>query len=97
MVFLMAYGLLLAIVFLRAFGTRRPLYLLPLVLASADALENLSIAVLAASYDGTHSWVAWMSATFTLSKWMLAAVTGATAGIGGIHCLLGRLHLAPGG
>ena len=90
MVFLMAYGLLLASLFLWGFGTRRPLYLLPLVVALADALENLSIAALAASYAGTHSWVAWIAAAFTLWKWMLAAVTAATVGIGGMYWLFGR-------
>ena len=76
MAFLAAYGLLFAILLLRQFGSRVPLYLVPLAAAFADALENITVAALAASYDGMPSPVAWMAATFTLLKSALL-VTGA--------------------
>ena len=67
----MAYGLLLALVLLRLFGNGRPLYLLPLAGAVADVVENISIALLAATYDGVPSSWARVAAVFTLLKSVL--------------------------
>jgi hypothetical protein len=81
LVFPVAYGLLLALALLRLFGNGRPLYLLPIVGAVADVVENLSIALLAATYDGAPSSWTRLAAVFTLLKSVLllaalAAVVG---------------------
>ena len=81
LVFPVAYGLLLALALLRLFAHGRPLYLLPIAGAVADAFENISIALLAATYDGAPSSWARVAAVFTLLKSVLilaalAAVVG---------------------
>ena len=68
LIFPVAYGLLLALALLRLFGNGRPLYLLPIVGAVADVLENISIALLAATYDGAPSSWTRVAAVFTLLK-----------------------------
>ena len=84
LIFPVAYGLLLALALLRLFEGGRPLYLLPIAGAVADVLENVSIALLAATYDGAPSPWARVAAVFTLLKSVLllaalvAAVYGAT-------------------
>ena len=52
MIFPVAYGLLLALLLFRIFENRGRLYLLPIAAAVADVFENLSIALLASTYDG---------------------------------------------
>ena len=71
MIFPMAYGLLLALVLLRLFGNGRPLYVLPIAGAVTDVFENLSIALLAATYDGAPSPWTIAAAVFTLLKSVL--------------------------
>ncbi len=68
MVFPVAYGLLFALVLLRLFGAGRPFYLLPIAGAAADFFENLSIALLASTYDGAPSSWTSVAAVFTLLK-----------------------------
>ena len=87
MVFPLAYGLFFAILLLRAFGDGAPLYLLPLALASTDALENVSIAALAWSYDGAPSPLAWAAAAFTSAKSVLIVATLGAAGAGAVRWL----------
>ena len=83
MVFPVAYGLLFALLLLRLFGDGRRFYLLPIAGAAADALENLSIALLASTYDGApSSWTA-VAALFTLLKSVLILATLAAA-VGGV-------------
>ena len=81
LIFPVAYGLLLALVLLRLFGNGRPFYLLPIAGAVADVVENVSIALLAATYDGAPSSWTRVAAVFTLLKSVLllaalAAVVG---------------------
>ena len=77
MLFPVAYGLLFAIMLVRLF--RAPLWMLPLALASADALENATIAALVLGYAGGTSPLAWVAAAFTLVKTVLiVAVLAAT-------------------
>ncbi len=81
LIFPAAYGLLLALALLRLFGDGRPFYLLPLAGAVADVFENISIALLAATYDGAPSSWTRVAAAFTLLKSVLilaalAAVVG---------------------
>ena len=83
MVFSVAYGLLFALLLLRVFGDGRPFYLLPIAGAAADIFENISIALLAWTYDGAPSSWARVAAAFTLLKSgmilaALAAVVGGT-------------------
>ena len=82
LIFPVAYGLLLALVLLRLFGNGRPFYLLPLAGAVADVVENLSIALLAATYDGAPSSWTRVAAVFTLLKsvLLLAALVAAVYG-----------------
>ena len=94
MAFLAAYGLLFAILLLRLFGNRVPVYLVPLALAFADALENITVAALAASYDGAPSPVSWVAAVFTLLKSALIVATLAATGAGVIRWLITRLRLS---
>ena len=55
MVFPASYGLLLAVLLFRLLRGGARLYLLPLAVALADALENITVAVLALSHDGAPS------------------------------------------
>ena len=82
LVFPVAYGLLLALALLRLFGDVRPLYLLPIAGAVADVFENISIALLAATYDGAPSSWTRVAAVFTLLKsvLILAALAAAVHG-----------------
>ena len=83
MVFPAAYGLLLALALLRLFGNGRPFYLLPIIGAVADVLENISIALLVATYDGAPSPWTMAAAVFTLLKsvLILAALTAVAASV----------------
>ena len=87
LVFPVAYGLLLALVLLRLFANGRPLYLLPLAGAVADVVENVSIALLAATYDGAVSSLARVAAVFTLLKSVLILATLVAAVYGTIRWL----------
>ncbi len=92
MVFPVAYGLLLAILLVRLWRGAAPLYLLPLAMAAADMLENLTVAALALSYAGAPTPLAWPAAIFTLVKTVLMAATAAAVGIGAIRWLWERLR-----
>ena len=90
--FPIAYGLLLAILLFRLWPGGVPLYLLPLAMAAADMLENVTVAALALSHVGAPSPLAWLAAVFTLIKTILAAATVAATGIGTIRALWIRLR-----
>lgn len=92
MVFPAAYGLLFAVLLIRLFRGRPPLYLLPLVLAIADVLENISIAVLAVSYNGESSRLAWLATAFTLVKTCLIVATLAAVSASGMLWLWARIR-----
>ena len=94
MVFPASYGLLFAILLFRLFRGAAPLYLLPLALASADVLENVTVAVLALSHDGAPSQLAWLAAVFTLVKSVLIVATLATICVGGMRWLWVRTRYA---
>ena len=81
--FPVAYGLLLALALLRLYGNGRWLYLLPLAGGVADVFENISIALLAATFDGAPSSWARVAAVFTLLKsvLLLAALTAVAGGV----------------
>ena len=83
MIFPVAYGLLFALLLLRLFGDGRPFYLLPITGAAADVFENLSIALLASTYDGGPTSCTRVAAVFTLLKSGLILATLATA-VGGL-------------
>lgn len=87
MIFPVAYGLLFALLLLRVFGDRRRFYLLPIAGATADVFENLSIALLASTYDGAPTSWARVAAAFTLLKSGLILATLAAAGSGVIRWL----------
>ncbi|MDE2904350.1 MAG: hypothetical protein OXP73_15135 [Chloroflexota bacterium] len=90
MVFPASYGLLFAILLYRLFQGEAPLYLLPLALALADALENVTVAALALSHDGAPSPLAWLAAVFTVGKTVLFLATLAVTGVGGVRWLWRR-------
>ena len=93
MVFPASYGLLLAVLLLWLFRGGAPLYLLPLTLASADVLENITVAALAFSYNGTATPLAWLAAILTLIKTVLIVATLAMVCAGGIRRLwVGTRH-----
>ncbi len=83
LLFPVVYGLLLALALLRLVGNGRPLYLLPLAGAVADVFENISIALLAATYDGAPSSWTRVAAVFTLLKsvLLLAALAAVAGGV----------------
>ena len=83
LIFPVAYGLLFAFLLLRVFGDGRRFYLLPIAGAAADVFENLSIALLASTYDGDPSSWARVAAVFTLLKSGLILATLAAA-VGGV-------------
>ena len=87
LVFPLAYGLLLALALLRLFGDARPFYLLPIAGAVADVCENISIALLAATYDGSPSSWTRVAAVFTLLKSVLLLATLAATLVGAIRWL----------
>ena len=90
MAFPAAYGLLFAIVLVRLF--RSPMYMLPLALAAADVLENLTVAALALSHAGAPSPLAWLAAGFTAVKTVLIAATLGAAGTGALRRVAARLR-----
>ena len=92
MVFPVCYGVLFAVVLCRLYGSGPPLYLLAPAVASADALENITIAALALSHDGAPSPLAWAAAVFTLVKTLLAVTTLAATAIGATRRLWARIH-----
>lgn len=87
MVFPVAYGLLFALLLLRLFEGGRRFYLLPIAGAAADVFENLSIAVLASTYDGAPTSWARVAAVFTLLKSGLILATLAAAVGGAVRWL----------
>ena len=87
LVFPVAYGLLLALALLRLFGDARPFYLLPVAGAVADVFENISIALLAATYAGAPSSWTTAAAVFTLLKSVLILAALAAVIVGAIHGL----------
>ena len=87
MIFPVAYGLLFALLLLRLFGDGRPFYLLPIVGAAVDVFENLSIALLASTYDGAPTSWTTVAAIFTLLKSGLILATLAAAVGGAIRWL----------
>ena len=90
MVFPASYGLLLAVLLFWLFRGGARLYLLPLATALADALENITVAVLALSHDGAPSALAWPAAVFTLVKTVLFVATLAAVCVGGMRWLWTR-------
>ena len=95
LIFPVAYGLLFALLLLRVFDRGRPFYLLPIAGAVADVLENLSVALLASTYDGaTTSWTR-VAAVFTLLKSGLLLATSVAAVGGAIRWLWVVLRPAP--
>ena len=93
MVFPACYGLLFAILLFRLFRAGPPLYLLPLALAAADVLENLTVSALALSHDGTPSKLAWLAAGFTLLKTALIVATLTATCVGSTRRLWLHLRL----
>lgn len=91
MVFPASYGLLFAMLLLRMFRGRAPLYLLPVTAALADALENVTIAALALSHDGAPSPLAWAAGVFTSAKTVLFVATLCVICVGGIGWMGQRL------
>ena len=92
MAFPIAYGVLFATLLFHLFRDGPPLYLLPIALAAADALENVTVAALVLSHTGEPSPFAWMAAVFTLAKTGLMAATFVAVGIGGARWLWFRLR-----
>ena len=82
MAFPVAYGLLHAILLFRLFRGGAPFYLLPLAMAAADALENVTVAALTLSHTGAPSPLAWLAAVFTLTKTALFVATAAAMAFG---------------
>ena len=87
LIFPVAYGLLFALLLLRVFEDRRRFYLLPIAGAAADVFENLSIALLASTYDGAPTSWARVAAVFTLLKSGLILATLAAVASGVIRWL----------
>ena len=87
LVFPVAYGLLLALALLRLSANGRPVYLLPIAGAVTDIFENVSIALLAATYDGAPSSWTRVAAVFTLLKSVLLLAALVAAAYGSIRWL----------
>ena len=90
MVFPASYGLLLAILLFRLFRGGAPLYLLPVAVALADGLENITVAALALSHDGAPSFLAWPAAVFTALKTALFVATLAVTCVGAMRWMWQR-------
>ncbi len=87
LVFPVAYGLLFALLLIRLFGEGQRFYLLPIAGAAADVLENISIALLASTYDGAPTPWTSVAAVFTLLKSALILATLAAAAGGAFRWL----------
>ena len=87
MIFPVAYGLLFALLLFRVFENGRRFYLLPIAGAATDVFENVSIALLASTYDGAPSPWTTVAAAFTLLKSGLILATLAAAVGGAIRWL----------
>lgn len=72
-IFPIAYGTLLAtlIVVLYRDHLSQKLILIPALAAAADIGENITTAILAWSYSGSSSPLAWIALVFTLTKWVM--------------------------
>ena len=72
LIFPLIYGSLLAIFLIRMYSgeTGKNLIMLPLLVMSADLLENGTSAYLALSFDGNASTLAWAGSIFTTTKWV---------------------------
>ena len=79
LIFPVAYGLLFALLLLCLFKHGRPFYLLPIAAAATDVFENISVALLASTYDGAPTPWARVAAVFTLLKSALILATLAAA------------------
>ncbi|MDE0138160.1 MAG: hypothetical protein OXM57_00140 [bacterium] len=90
MVFPASYGLLLAVLLLRLFRGGALLCLLPLTVALADGLENITVAVLALVHDGAPSLLAWPAAVFTAVKTALFVATVAVICAGAMRWMWER-------
>ena len=66
----------------RVFGDGRRFYLLPIAGAATDVFENISIALLASTYDGAPTSWTRVATAFTLLKSALILAT-LTAAVGG--------------
>ena len=60
---------------------------MPLALALADALENVTVAALVLSHDGAPSQIAWLAAVFTMVKTLLIVAMLAVICVGGLRRL----------
>ena len=87
LIFPVAYGLLFALLLLCLFKHGRPFYLLPIAAAATDVFENISVALLASTYEGAPTAWARVAAAFTLLKSGLILATLAAAVGGGIRWL----------
>lgn len=92
MVFPVCYGVLFAVLVSRLYRDGPPLYLLAAAVALADALENITVAALALSFDGSPTALAWPAAVFTLAKTLLAVATLAVACVGAARVLWARMR-----
>lgn len=92
MVFPACYGLVFAALLFRLLRGGWPLYLLPLILAVSDVLENVTVAALVLSYDGEPSPLAWLAAALTLVKTALIGATLVAVCAGGARWLWTRIR-----
>lgn len=92
MVFPVSYGLLFAALLFWLFRGGAQLHLLPLAVALADSLENITVAALVLSYDGAPIPLAWLAAVFTLVKTVLIVATLVAAFVGGVRQLQVRIR-----
>ena len=92
MVFPACYGLLFAVLLFRLFRGGPPLYLLPLAVAVADGMENITVAALALGQDGAPSQLAWLAAVFTAAKTALGVATLAVTCAGAIRWMWARVR-----
>ena len=95
MVFPASYGLLFAALLFSLFRDGAQLYLLPLAVALADVLENITVAALVLSYDGAPVPLAWLAAVFTLVKTVLIVATLVAVLVGGVRQLRVRIRRLP--
>jgi hypothetical protein len=68
-VFPFVYGGMVAILLCALYKSARYLLLVPLIMIAADLLENMTASYLAWSFKENASPLAWVAASFTLTKW----------------------------
>lgn len=69
LLFPLVYAGLMTIILQKTFSNAKYLFFIPVLTVAADLIENLIIAIIAFTYDGTEPQLAQAASFFTFAKW----------------------------